>query len=50
MIGESFVYECARRVLFKGHREDGRGDSSSRGGMNFYGSEKHDKTNQFDSE
>ena len=25
---ESFVYECAPRVLFKGHGEDGRGDDS----------------------
>ena len=25
---ESFVYECALRVLFKGSGEDGRGDDS----------------------
>ena len=25
---ESFGYECAPRVLFKGHGEDGRGDDS----------------------
>ena len=26
MTSESFLYECAPRVLFKGHGEDGRGD------------------------
>ena len=28
MTSESFVYECAPCVLFKGHGEDGRGDVS----------------------
>ena len=28
VMSESFVYECALRVLFKSHGEDGRGDDS----------------------
>ena len=28
VMSESFVYECALRVLFKGHGEVGRGDDS----------------------
>jgi hypothetical protein len=27
-MSESFLYECALRVLFKGHGEVGRGDDS----------------------